>query len=81
MIAASMQNKTVEQVRAMCPQSCWCDYNVWLCYITKCISVWTCGIDYYEISSKQRNMLKQLKMDGLYKGEIPELNSCKTLYI
>lgn len=56
----------------MCPKEYWCDYLTWL--LTRCgaVSVWD---DFYKtgnnkLTAKQKSKLKQLKLNGLYKGAI-----------
>lgn len=55
-----------------CPKSMYADYTVYLCRISKCISVWENFIIYDEINEKQIASLMLLRFHGLYCGNIPE---------
>lgn len=56
----------------MCPKEMWGDYLTWLLNICGAVCVWEkfylCGSN--GLTIKQRFKLKQLKLNGLYKGKI-----------
>lgn len=63
---------THKELLDMCPRECWGDYLTWLLTICGAISVWN---KFYQtgksgINGKQKAKLKQLKLNGLYRGAI-----------
>lgn len=62
-----------EELYAMIPREYYCDVITWLCNVTGCISIWT---DRYEtsdtdpVTDSQKKMLKELKMYGVYEGDL-----------
>lgn len=71
MIASSERNVSIKEIRDMCPECYYCDYNIWLCSITGCILVWTNYLQYYKVTRTQSNTLRKLKIAGLYNYQIP----------
>lgn len=60
-------SKTRQEINDMIPREYYGDVHLWLCEQTGCIMVWN---DRYEgpINQKQYNVLKKLKLHGLYHG-------------
>lgn len=61
-----------QELSAMCPREYLCDYLTWLLTICGAILVWN---TFYAtgsngLNAKQKIKLKQLKKNGLYRGEI-----------
>lgn len=61
-----------EELNSMCPREYYFDFMTWLSKISGVVFVWNefCLCD--KITRKQIAALKELKMHGLYKGEIPD---------
>ena len=75
-LAAEKQNCTEEEIQAQCPKNMYFDYISWLISITNAVVVWIDFIQYgSKVTSKQRGKLRQLKLNGIYKGPlIPKVN-------
>ena len=69
-IACKKLRITKANLFEMCPLEYHFDVITWLCKITGAVSVWSSGIEYYQINEKQKNVLKRMKINGLYKGII-----------
>lgn len=54
----------------MCPREYYGDFLMWLCMITKCVSVWSCGFIYHTLSDEQKETLQMLIDEELTIGEI-----------
>lgn len=50
----------------------WADTLLWLCDRTGCVAVWE-GRTLGECNRAQVRALRQLKMEGLYKGKVPPM--------
>ncbi len=60
-----------EEFINMCPKEKWGDYLKWLCEITECVAVWSCGYCYGDkISEEQRKVLKDFIRHGVMKNQI-----------
>ena len=54
----------------MCPPEYYGDFIVWLCQLTKAVSVWTDYIQYDTFNMKQVTILDALKIAGAYRGPL-----------
>lgn len=63
--------KTIQDVKALCPKDRYADYMEWLLEQCNCIAVWNTMCSYTNINTKQYMTLRSLKLNGLYKGELP----------
>lgn len=73
-IAMAQLNVTHEQLCDMCPREYMFAVVEWLVQITGCISVWTNGVVYHNITDRQYKTLQDLRVAGLYQGPMPEVN-------
>ena len=71
-IACENLNKTRRELMDMCPKEYYFDFMTWLCKITGLVAVWDDFCVFDDITEKQINKLKILKMNGLYRGKIPK---------
>ena len=62
---------TRDELSDMCPTEFYFDYLNWMLSITNSVAVWNNMISCWSINVKQINILRKLKMNGLYKGPIP----------
>lgn len=70
-IACQKLGVTREELNRMCPREYYFDFMRWLCKISGVMAVWTHDCEYWEPTVKQIGKLRQLKMEGLYTGPIP----------
>ena len=74
-LACKKLNKTKHEIESMCPREYYCDYLTWLLGITGSVSVWGNAAEHFivykTINKKQISVLRSLKIQGLYKGNIP----------
>lgn len=54
------------------PEEYYFDFLTWLCKISGYVSVWNDFICYFEITNNQLSTLRQLKAEGLYRGDLPQ---------
>lgn len=68
-IACIRLNMSKPDLVSMCPPDYYFDFITWLCQQAHAIAVWT---DCYEgiANKKQLTKLKQLKLEGIYKGSL-----------
>lgn len=71
--ACSKLGVTRAQIEGMCPPEFYCDFIRWLCIVSGVIAVWNGFCIYDKPTVKQIGTIRQLKMAGLYKGEIPKI--------
>lgn len=62
-----------EELERSCPEEYWFNYLQWLCMQSGCVAVWNTFCRYESVSTAQIVMLRKLKKEGIYFGEIPEL--------
>lgn len=72
-LAAKKLGKTREEISDMCPREFYFDYLNWLLSLTGSVAVWDKSISAPAITAKQIAVLRSLKLNGLYKGKIPEI--------
>lgn len=70
-LACKKLGVTRDELNAMCPREFYFNFMRWLCEITGAVAVWDYNCEYWECTVKQIGMLRRLKMEGLYKGDIP----------
>ena len=70
-IACQKLGVTREELNRMCPREYYFDFMRWLCKISGVMAVWTHDCEYWEPTVKQIGKLRQLKMEGLHTGPIP----------
>lgn len=72
LIAIGCKNHKMSRAEyeALCPQEYYFDFMTWLVKETGCISVWNDSIMADKITTKQKFALRNLKLNGLYKGSV-----------
>lgn len=63
-----------KELSDMCPKEYYFDYMTWLCMKSKAVAVWNDGCVAPEPNKKQVAVLRKLKLNGLYKGAIPNIS-------
>ena len=56
------------QLEKMCPKEYYCDYIVWLCNMSECVSIWEHYIvcsDKIPLTDPQKDMIERLQKEGL----------------
>lgn len=82
-IAMKKLGKTREEIGDMCPKEFYAAFNEWLCDITNTVSVHT-WLHMGYCNSVQKEVLQNLKDNGLYTGEIhtkEEEDKCATIIL
>lgn len=71
-IACERLRVSRDELNAMCPPEYYFDFMTWLSRVASIVFVWNefCLCD--KINRKQVAALRNLKMHGLYKGDIPD---------
>lgn len=62
-----------KELEERCPKEYWFDYLKWLCMQSGCVAVWSGSCEYFDITTAQISVLRQMKMAGVYAGRIPAL--------
>ena len=70
-LACKKYGITRDELNARCPKEYYFDFIKWLPMQTGAIAVWEDGYIGYDVSRKQAAKLKQLKLYGLYAGNLP----------
>lgn len=71
-IACEKEHVTKKQLDDMCPKEYYYDFMTWLVNLTGCVAVWTSSCSAPETPTKRQiAKLKEMKMEGIYKGRIP----------
>lgn len=70
-IACKKMNVTRDELNDMCPPEYYFDFMTWLSRVADVVFVWNEFCKYDKINRKQVAALRNLKLHGLYKGEIP----------
>lgn len=70
-LAEAKLGKTRKEISDMCPREFYFDYLNWLLSLTGAIAVWSESISAPAITTKRVAALRALKLNGLYKGKIP----------
>lgn len=68
--ACKQLNCSRDELYDMCPEEYYFNLMEWLCKITKCVSVWSQGFIYCELSDNQKETLQILIDNGLTLGNI-----------
>lgn len=68
-LACEKLNVSRNQLMDLCPPEYYFNFIEWLCKVSGCVSVWN---DFYIgiPNEKQKDMIKKLSEEHLYKGEI-----------
>lgn len=64
-----------QELMDMCPPEYYFDFMKWLNMQVHAVAVWCDGVMFDTINKKQINVLKQMKLFGVYRGVIPRI--CK----
>lgn len=72
-LAEEKLGKTRQEISDMCPREFYFDYLNWLLSLTGSIAVWNESVSASEITAKQVAVLRKLKLNGLYRGKIPQI--------
>lgn len=68
-LACKKLNVSRDELMNLCPPEYYFNFMEWLCQVSRCISVWN---KFYigTLNVKQKEMLKKLAEESLYKGKI-----------
>lgn len=68
-LACKKRNVSRDELMDLCPPEYYFNFMEWLCQVSQCVSVWN---DFYigNLNDKQRETLKKLSEEKLYKGKI-----------
>lgn len=68
-LACKAKRWTRDELNKACPPEYYFDFLTWLLSLTGCISVWN---DFYfgKANEEQKNILREMKKKGIYKGDI-----------
>lgn len=70
-IASKRLGLSITEFRDSCPKDAMFDYLPWIASQANCVFVWNSYIVYSSINHKQYASLRKLKINGLYKGLLP----------
>ena len=70
-IASKRLGLSISEFRDSCPKDAMFDYLPWIASQANCVFVWNSYIVYSSINHKQYASLRKLKINGLYKGLLP----------
>ena len=77
MIALVCEKLSVDRdgLDKMCPEEYYFDFLIWLSKVSGAVAVWNEFVQGFSFTEAQIMALKMLKMEGVYKGEIPKISS------
>ena len=70
-VCCNKLNVSRDELNDMCPPEYYCDFIVWLCHVSECVSVWNNFIvksDKNDLTIEQLETLRKLKHEHLYTG-------------
>lgn len=72
-IASKRLGLSISEFRDSCPREAMFDYLPWIASQANCVFVWNSYIVYSCINQKQYAAIRKLKLNGLYKGVLPNV--------
>ena len=76
-VACAQLGISRDELNEFCPREWYCDFMKWLSMITGLMAVWESHYEVYAVTKKQIAALRRLKLEGLYKGPIPDVYEVK----